>query len=71
MTVGDSEGATMDCVRKGDNVDKDEGTTAICCGGKDGMNGGGMKDDEIETLGDVADVLGGETKDEVVARYSS
>ena len=41
------------------------------CGGKDGTNGGGRKDDETEAFGDVADVLGGEREDEAVARYSS
>jgi len=30
-----------------------------------------MKDDEIETLGDVVDVHGGEIGDKAVARYSS
>ena len=71
MIAGDSGGATMDCVRKGDDTDGGGGTTTIGCKGKDGTNGGGMKDDETKALGDVADVLRGEINDEVVARYSS
>ncbi len=35
------------------------------------MNGGGRKDDETETLGDVVDVLGGEIEDEAVAGHST
>lgn len=57
MTIGDSGVATIDYERKGDDTDGDDGTTAIGCKEKDGMNGGGMKDDETEALGDVVDVL--------------
>jgi len=69
MTTGENEGVTMDCVSKGGDADEDDGTTKMCCGGKDGTNGVGRKDDEIEALGDVVDVLGGEIEDETVARY--
>ena len=71
MTAGDTGGDTMDCVRKGDDTNEDDGTTTVGCRGKDGTNGGGMKDDETEVLGDVVDVLGGETKVEAMAKYSS
>ena len=38
MTAGDSGGATMDCVRKGEDTDGDDGTTTIGCRGKDGKS---------------------------------
>ena len=69
MTTGESEGVTMDCVSIGD--DEDDGTTIMGCRYKDGTNGGGRKDDEIQALGDVVDELGGEKEDEFVAKYSS
>jgi len=61
MTTGDSGGATMDYARKGNDTNGDDETTTIGCKGKYGTSGGGMKDDETEAFGYVADVLGGET----------
>lgn len=76
MTAGGSEGVTiggvsggvtMVCVSEG--CDEDDRTTKMGCGGKDGTNGGGKKDDENEALGDVVDELRGVKEDEVVAKY--